>query len=1121
MIPKFKASMGPGVRRHGLRILQILTDHLVRSKAKFLRDLPSFVGVLLCASRELSIVASVNGQEGSVLTSLAELVEVLQNHIRNLEGQFGRLVPTACSFWLKVLKYSASEHLCGRKIHFGGVGADSSVWSPTRLILENNTANFCATQSLFQQVILRAMDDICREERTSVSVTYAAEHDALLRGKLMPHAIDAVIHMLHCRWGSHPPPAAILTGVSLPLQQVRLQRVASSNNTGVGMYCAASLYELTSLQSTLSIFYARHTLAHLAAAGSPASLLTPAVEATLTRAAYEAARCTSGYIELLSSCLHPLLCAAERGRLETEVCGTTRFGVLHVELMVQLTAQVAGICMAWPESSFKEKCCGELKRVCDVLRRVTRGNHASAVSAGRSTRLLIRVVGIVLDRKVMNESELDSLFREEAARSIADDDVGRADKLQHLVMAAALLQLVSSFSLSSGVLQDFVTTLHVDTNVIAALQKNADVFTGLVVVWLATFGAPASLLSRLAGHHLPLTSQLIEHIEGLLSFTFSTDGCFTTASAELQAILCSTDAPVELVVLSSLAALRRRELHLTDWKTVGTTALNGVVSAVPHRWDLALAVARGYPLLSTAPQQDDEGGQGGVAFRCALLQERLVTVAQSCGPWPRGVALQVLLEARYATASAVEKGGGKTTPASVLADFVELLEATSNLDARVMCRGFTLPRVWEIGIPPLVKFVRRKHLLEYRAVSIVLGTVQEQNDDDNRRYVLRSLLSCNSDTLFLALDHMFASAHGNKFLSSWRGGRSKKFIWSQDVCLSAFPWDALTSDAQHLVMWSWASPKLAEMAWGQTGKERPDSAVDSVVSMLATLSSISSSAKKSQTTTGIAIPITLSFPRALFNIAWASGVFKQHVSSFDAKDRPVTSSHLQSFGGCTPILGTLFGVPSPLKVSLDGSLLSIPCGFSAVQYVYASTDGDGLAAAERGFLLFLAGGCHSMEEITNALLKRMVSEPPTLEVVLAAWNVFCIRRVELGFAEVKEPKDPLKELPLKPSDVAVFIALVVRASCDDWNCSPKPDEDAHRQQRQRRKQLISEMFIHGGVAELSEGKCRPRGLTDGTAFRRACTRAAVAAVSIVKQHDQRLDHFTDASCFDSYIDSAF
>ncbi|CCD16285.1 unnamed protein product [Trypanosoma congolense IL3000] len=253
MIPKFKASMGPGVRRHGLRILQILTDHLVRSKAKFLRDLPSFVGVLLCASRELSIVASVNGQEGSVLFSLAELVEVLQNHIRNLEGQFGRLVPIACSFWLKVLKYSASERLCGRKIHFGGVGADSSVWSPTRLILENNTANFCVTQSLFQQVILRAMDDICREERTSVSVTYTTEHDALLRGKLMPHAIDAVIHMLHCRWGSHPPPAAILTGVSLLLQQVRLQRAASSNNTGVGMYCAASLYELTSLQSTLSI----------------------------------------------------------------------------------------------------------------------------------------------------------------------------------------------------------------------------------------------------------------------------------------------------------------------------------------------------------------------------------------------------------------------------------------------------------------------------------------------------------------------------------------------------------------------------------------------------------------------------------------------------------------------------------------------------------------------------------------------------------------------------------------------------------------------------------------------------------------------------------------------------
>ncbi|AAZ11446.1 hypothetical protein, conserved [Trypanosoma brucei brucei TREU927] len=1123
--PIFTCTMKRGMRHRALSVLHILLDHLVKSHTRFLRDISSFVGVLLSIPPEVTSESCAGSEAPSEEASFSGLVEVLIVHVEELQQQFGDVVPVASLFWLKVLHYSLAGCSVGRKFP-ARKGSNLSPFCPSLFVAENNAAAIEAVDSLLKDVVTKALDETCHRLHMIHKLGEGVSETSYvhsLRRELLPCSFDAIIYTLCRHFGKHPSLSAFLSGAALMLQQLRELPTCPLDSADFTASYSTVVYGAVSLQGILSGFYARQSLLQLAVGGHPSGSLSATVEGTFACMAHKAAEYVFSYVKLLSAWILPLARTAEVNKIEVGGSSISFIHTEHVRFLIQLVAKATGTCAAWGESSHKEKCMFKLQRLCDSLSRlVFEGAGTSNFGVTWSTRMVLRVLDSVLRRVTIKDVEFNNLLKEAAVHAVDYQTSNTTDSLQSATLAVALIMLESAISMPNNFLQDAVLILPFDAKARELLQGDASLLTVLVVVWLIFLGVSPSLIHRVVKSLVPFTPQFIANAEQLLLYFLPSAMRITMVSELLRMIICSGENLVELLVLGVLVTNRQRDeytsLHAEE---VVFSVINAVGATVPNRWDLALAAARGCSLVLSQPQRKEVSDANEVLVSKAKLWERLAVAIQSCGPWPRGVALQTLLEVRCGSPCSEGRRDDKHH-SGLQQDYVELLRATSDLNAHFNCSSLAPPQYRGPDSSPLRLLVQRRHQQIFQAASIVLGNARQKHDREGRQRVLGTLLSCDSSVQFVACERMASLSHGIGTSPQKQRGRDRDTFdsWIVD-CVALWPWEAISNDTQHFIIWSYATLKATTALGRRLQSEETQPLLVSPSMALETPPTTSFSVENSATvpaTTVAASSVTLNFPRALFGMSWAKELRREQSERVGANGSKGSDFVIPFPYDCKTIMTVLRGDGYITDVTVEDTLLAVSSGFSCLQYVYALFSSGGPVKEERELLLFIAGCCRSMQEVAHAVLKRLNGPPPLLDAVISMWNVLCIRRVEFGGLQESTDVEGVAEAPLDHNTAALFVVLAVGALRRSGDSSL-----ISKNSTQQQRQLIAEMFAHTAIVcggSRNREWEEKQGHFDEALFRKRCVDVAGAAIRKLGLQKHWHVQVCESSFFDDHINLA-
>ncbi|ESL05414.1 hypothetical protein TRSC58_06939 [Trypanosoma rangeli SC58] len=1142
-IPRFSCDMTPNMQRCAQHLLGVVTNHLVSSDARLLRNLPDFIGVLralppFCLG---AVIASAPTSTSKKLWTNS--IATLTHHVQHLEKTLGPVVPVECLFWLGILQSEQTvsgaltpppsllsttgedgegEKVSGRE--FRGVPR----WDPEAFVVLNDFVSKQEATALLNRTIHCAVEFATRGDAESMTTSSS------LRAQLLPCIMEALVFLLHHRWNAQPPLTATLAAAAYA--------VRSLHEAPEWISSEAAMDIIAALHTIFAAFHVRHTVASLAVLAHSMHRLSSAVDAILSGTGYEAVRHMHDFVLLVSVWMQKRLQAAEGA--ERQVLNERQ-----IHFMIWIAGNLTGTCASWPDSPLREECMCQLSRSCEMVERCVNCGYTSPMSC--SALLLLRVMGIIFQKGPLSNDTAEALFSVTAVSKHSSSShlnvgfpAGNAS-LSAFLMAVTLLHIVYQGTRPDmRLVRAFLPALQLDEELQKTLHDDDAFVGGLVAMQCARLNATTAV-RRALGVSLSLSTRFIVR---LVQFS-----PMLSLEASTVQWLRSEEQLAEVAIFAALAACRGGG---TPEEHDIVEAMDAVGTLVPHRWDLPYAMALGFPLPA----------KQSVTLLERILRQRLAVVLQYCGPWPGGIVLALLLQAVWPALDTKKDDG-------VLPDYNQLLEvmATLSLDRRWQMISIT-PSLPHGTSPLLMHRVALWHRQASTVACIIMGNAiprqQEQQRQQRQRYceAWNALSTSDAAVQFLVIAYVVAPLLGTRSTSQEQRQQRllladmKSWILSSLTSASnlSWPWQSLSAEARQLLLWSrvalmfprWASVREQKRETVAAEQSVIAAAVSLVSSSHAVSSSFSSHFGKSKRTVS-ALPYattdaratgfscTLCFRHALFNTAWvaemcAKQFMLEHPSIYARLCRALRVLPDAS------LMGMNANDVDDDETNVTESLFATPSGFSSLQYACALVDTANEAAelrSERGFLLLLA--CtRSMQEASELLESRLSQRPYTplcIPSLLAAWNTLLIRSVELEWEgeagappmghgaeahadlDVEEHKNEKRgKTPLRHRVAAAFLALALTS---ESNTCDVPISVASLQPEESEKLLLllqrlyREIFVHSASADALLGTTLNTTPSESRFYRTSADIVARAILLLPKGS-------TSASFFDVHVASA-
>ncbi|RNF08865.1 putative DNA repair and recombination protein RAD54 [Trypanosoma rangeli] len=1139
-IPKFSCDMTPNMQRHAQRLLVVVTNHLVSSDARLLRNLPDFIGVLRALPPFCLGAVAASAPTSTSKKLWADSITTLTHHVQHLEKTLGPVVPVECLFWLGILQ--SEQTVSGAPTPSpsllsttGEEGEEEKVsgrefrevprWDPEAFVVLNDLLSTQEATALVNRTILFAVESATRGDAESLTMSSS------LRVQLLPCIMEALVFLLHRRWHAQPPLTATLAAAAYAVQ--------SLHDAPEWISSEAAMDILVALHTIFAAFHVRHTIASLAVLAHPMHRLSSAVDAILSGAAYEAVRHMHDFVLLTSAWMQKCLQAAEGA--ERRVLNERQ-----IHFMIWIAGNLTGTCASWPDSPLREECMHQLSRSCEIIERCVNCGYTSPVSC--SALLLLRVMRTILQKGPLSNDTAEAFFSATSVSKHSNSshlDVGfPADNasLSVFLMAMTLLHIVYQGTRPDmRLLRAFLPALQLEEELQKTLHDDEAFVGGLIAMQSARLNATAAV-RRALGVSLSLSTRFIVR---LVEFS-----PMLSLEASTVQWLRSEEQLAEVAIFAALASCRGGG---TPEEHDIVEAMDAVGTLVPHRWDLPYAMALGFPLPARQSVTPLE----------RTLRQRLAVVLQYCGPWPGGIVLALLLKAVWPALDTKKDDG-------VLPDYNQLLEvmATLSLDRRWKMISIT-PSLPHETSPLFMRRVALWHRQASTAACIIMGNAiphqQEQQRQQRQRCceAWNALSTSDAAVQFLVIAYVVAPLLGTRSTSQERWQQQllladmKSWISSSSTSASnlSWPWQSLSAEARQLLLWSRIALMLPQWEIVREQKRETIAAEQSVIAATVSLVSSShavSSSFSSHFGKSERIPSALSyattdaraagfscilcFRHALFNTAWiaemcAKQFMLEHPSIYARLCRALRVLPDPS------LMGMNANDVEEDVTNATESLFATPSGFSSLQYACALVDTANEAAelrSERGFLLLLACA-RSMQEASELLESRLSQRlyvPLRIQSLLAAWNTLLIRSVELEWEgeagtppmgrsaaahadlDVEEHKNEKKgNAPLRHRVAAAFLALALTSGSNACDVpisvsSLQPEEAEKLLQR-----LYREIFAHSATVDALHGATLNTTPSESR-FYRASTEIVTRAILILPKAS------TSASFFDGHVASA-
>ncbi|KAH8606977.1 hypothetical protein ERJ75_001461500 [Trypanosoma vivax] len=655
-VPWLHSDVGPGVKRHILRFLHLVVRHLEDSDAVFLANLPFFVGVLRSLPLTVMKAAETEMGRGGVgsksnedqsFTQLSVLTARMLLRAERMERQLNTIVIFDCIFWLYVMKYTAlTEYVfpCRDGNVWNGQRVGSPCLDALHAQVSSGLNERTNAEALLHATVLKASNHVRDRmvERT--------HQEAEAMGRVIHSCfVEAVLYVFEqCRIVPLPS-SLLLTGVALALGgKSEVHTLWPICGSDVCFY-PIPLHTLALIQMLIASLNTRWVLEELAVTtcSNDTLMITTNETATFT------ARVTVSYVKdlvgllssLTASCLRSMNEADEERDVLKEVAGNCDVKC-ELSCISRLIASVAGMCMAVQKTLPLGACMDELQRLCESLRRALHRNEGKTCGIAmlpNHTSFLLRVVSTVLSGTEDQSSDnlVERLLANFSSGASASDTGLFADNHTDLALAMALLQVsLCGAPLVDSFLCTFIPTLLSDVASNAPLKEKTARIIALALCYLASFGSTSAVRCFLAVIPLSAATQLLTSVGeglplvGLLAF----HGDLGHESRPPPRFLLPDNTLVSLIVFGELAAVRHARWGAAVHTEADVTAMMDVISnIVPHRWDMAVAIALGFPLLSSAGSEYEVSAAG------TVLGNRLAHALQSFGSWPPGRMLEAVV----------------------------------------------------------------------------------------------------------------------------------------------------------------------------------------------------------------------------------------------------------------------------------------------------------------------------------------------------------------------------------------------------------------------------------------------------------------------------------------------